>query len=182
MLLWELTNLQNPPICRQRFPFLKENDILWFGGSPSLRPILKQGVRAAMDHSPLLAKSAAFPAFQRLLAWLCALLLAASTLPLYVLSLYNHPTMTITSSPQTYMPPGDPQPASGASGCSKSAASIRASRQGTYTGTILSNLQPEFFGKPVLPHHLCAPHSLCALLRLSEGSFWGSAWSWQVSW
>ena len=27
----------------------------------------------------------------RLLAWLCALLLAAGTLPLYALSLYNHP-------------------------------------------------------------------------------------------
>ncbi|NLV58795.1 MAG: hypothetical protein GXY67_08485 [Clostridiales bacterium] len=103
-----------------------------------------------MDHSPTARKKRSLPLpSKRLLAWLCALLLAASTLPLYVLSLYNHPyyddyqfsadvhaAWSETRSLQAVL-----------QAALKSAASIRASWQGTYTGTILSNLQPGVFSE-----------------------------------
>lgn len=86
---------------------------------------------------------------KRLLAWLCALLLAASTLPLYVLSFYNHPyyddykfsagvhaawreTHNLQTLFQTAI---------------RSAAEVRADWQGAYTATLLTSVQPGAFSE-----------------------------------
>lgn len=101
-----------------------------------------------MASSPLIQASPASRS-KRLLAFFCALLLVISTLPLYVISLFNHPyyddynfsadvhhtwkeTGSFTAVLQTTL---------------RSAQAVRQNWQGTYTGTLLSNLQPGVFSE-----------------------------------
>lgn len=86
---------------------------------------------------------------KRVLAWVCALLLLVSTLPLYVISVYNHPYyddygfsadvhavwQEQHSLPQVL------------DASLRSAQYVRNTWQGTYTGTLLSNIQPGVFSE-----------------------------------
>lgn len=86
---------------------------------------------------------------KRALAWVCALLLLVSTLPLYVISLYNHPyyddykfsaeVHAIWQKQHSL-----PQVLDTAL---RSAQNVRNTWQGTYTGTLLSNFQPGVFSE-----------------------------------
>ena len=86
---------------------------------------------------------------KRLWAWVCCLLFAASTLPLYVISFYNHPYY------DDYGFSADVRVVwkeTGSMGqvlatALNSAREVRQSWQGTYTGTILSNVQPGVFSE-----------------------------------
>ena len=84
---------------------------------------------------------------QKAFAWLCVLALCLSTLPLYAIAFYNHPyyddygfsagvrrVWKETGSLKDVIP-----------AAMESAAETRRTWQGTYTGTILSNLQPGVF-------------------------------------
>ncbi|MBQ7867882.1 MAG: hypothetical protein IJ354_07015 [Clostridia bacterium] len=85
--------------------------------------------------------------YRRIFAWLCVVVLALSTLPLYVISVYNHPYY------DDYGFSADVHKAWKATGslnevfraAMESARDTRQTWQGTYTGTILSNLQPGLF-------------------------------------
>ncbi len=91
---------------------------------------------------------ASFPA-KRLCAIFCALILAVSTLPLYLISLYNHPyyddynfsAKTHSAWVETHSLSAVIQTAF------ESATHTRQTWQGTYTGTLLSNLQPGVFAE-----------------------------------
>jgi hypothetical protein len=86
---------------------------------------------------------------KRLLAWLCALVLAASVLPLYVLSLYNHPYYDDYLFSAQVHAAWQKTHSLGAvlEAAVQSVAYTRATWQGTYTGTILSNVQPGVFSE-----------------------------------
>ncbi len=89
-----------------------------------------------------------FPA-KSLLAVACALLLVLSTLPLYLLSFYNHPyyddydfsAKAHDAWQQSHSLPTLLQSAL------QSAQTVRSNWQGTYTGTLLSNVQPGLFSE-----------------------------------
>ena len=89
------------------------------------------------------------PAPVYLLAWLCALLLVAGTLPLYAISQYNHPYYEdyrfSSAVHDTWLKTHDP--AKVLSAAVTSAQKVREGWQGTYTGTFLSNLQPGVFSE-----------------------------------
>jgi MFS family permease len=104
-----------------------------------------------MPPSPQQSASAplAAPTTKRLLAWAAALLLAITTLPLYILSLYNHPYYDdygfSAATHAAWRDTGSlPQVVDAAL---DSAQMVRNTWQGTYTGTLLSNLQPGVFGE-----------------------------------
>lgn len=85
----------------------------------------------------------------KVLAWICALMLVVSVLPLYAISFYSHPHY------DDYGFSGDVHHAwmDGADlgtllkTVAESAANVRQTWQGTYLGTILSNLQPGVFSE-----------------------------------
>lgn len=85
----------------------------------------------------------------RLLAWACALLLAAGTLPLYAIAFYNHPYYDDYSFSNAvhavWQTTRDPLKL--LSAALQSSAEVRQKWQGTYTGTFLSNLQPGVFSE-----------------------------------
>lgn len=89
-----------------------------------------------------------FPS-KKLLAWLCALVLAGSTLPLYVLSLYNHPYYDDYRFSAEVHSVWQESRSLGAvlQTALQSAQKVRLSWQGTYTGTLLSNVQPGVFSE-----------------------------------
>jgi hypothetical protein len=85
----------------------------------------------------------------RLLALGCALLLLFSTLPLYAIAFYNHPYYDDYNFSQAVHDVWQqthslPQVLTAAW---TSAQNVYATWQGTYTGTLLSNLQPGVFGE-----------------------------------
>lgn len=84
---------------------------------------------------------------QRIFACLCVLALVLSTLPLYAIAFYNHPYYDdygfSASVHQVWKETGDLSAV--VSAAMESAARTRRTWQGTYTGTILSNLQPGVF-------------------------------------
>jgi len=86
---------------------------------------------------------------QQLFSWLCVFMLVVSTLPLYAIAFYNHPyyddfgfSATVH---QAWKETGD----LGAvlSAAWEGAAYTRRWWQGTYTGTLLTNLQPGLFSE-----------------------------------
>jgi len=85
----------------------------------------------------------------RLLAALCALMLLASVLPLYAVSFYNHPYYDdfrfSASVHDVWL--STHSLAKVLSAAWTSSQAVRANWQGTYTGTLLSNLQPGVFGE-----------------------------------
>lgn len=85
----------------------------------------------------------------RVLAWLCALLLAAGTLPMYAISVYNHPyydDFKFSAGVRQVWQQTHSLPAALAAAW-EGAQKVRATWQGTYTGTLLSNLQPGVFSE-----------------------------------
>ncbi len=86
---------------------------------------------------------------QRSFACLCVLALILSTLPLYTIAFYNHPYYDdfgfSASVHQAWKDTGSLTAVFGAA--MDSAAHTRQFWQGTYTGTILSNLQPGLFSE-----------------------------------
>lgn len=87
--------------------------------------------------------------FFKVFAWLCALMLMISVLPLYAISFYSHPhyddygfsanvrhAWADTGSVLTLL-----------KAAAQSASSVRQTWQGTYLGTILSNVQPGVFSE-----------------------------------
>jgi len=86
---------------------------------------------------------------QRFFEWLCVLALILSTLPLYAVSFYNHPYYDdfgfSASVHQAWKDTGSMKEVFQAA--MDSAAHTRRFWQGTYTGTILSNLQPGLFSE-----------------------------------
>ncbi|MFH1512242.1 MAG: hypothetical protein ABIG45_02690 [Bacillota bacterium] len=85
----------------------------------------------------------------KVFAWLCALMLLAGVLPLYAISLYSHPhyddygfsanvrhTWEDTGSVSALLET-----------VAESARSVRQTWQGTYLGTVLSNVQPGVFSE-----------------------------------
>jgi len=86
---------------------------------------------------------------QRIFAWLCVLALIVSTLPLYAISFYNHPYYDdfgfSASVHQAWKDTGSLKDVFLAA--MDSATHTRQFWQGTYTGTILSNLQPGLFAE-----------------------------------
>jgi len=86
---------------------------------------------------------------QRLFAWLCVLVLMISTLPLYAIAFYNHPYYDdfgfSAAVHQVWKETGDLGAVLLAA--RESAAYTRQWWQGTYTGTILTNLQPGLFSE-----------------------------------
>jgi len=89
-----------------------------------------------------------FPS-KRLLAWLCIFILAAATLPLYVISFYNHPYFDdYRFSKDVHAAWLETRSLSAVlQAARKSAQAVRAAWQGTYTGTFLSNIQPGVFSE-----------------------------------
>ncbi len=85
----------------------------------------------------------------RLLAMLCALMLLAGVLPLYAISFYNHPYyddfIFSGSTHDTWL--ATRSLSQTVQAALAGARAVRADWQGTYTGTILSNLQPGVFGE-----------------------------------
>ena len=85
----------------------------------------------------------------RAFAWLCVLALVLSTLPLYAIAFYNHPYYDdfgfSAGVHQAWKETGSLLAV--LSAARESAANTRATWQGTYTGTILSNLQPGLFSE-----------------------------------
>ena len=86
---------------------------------------------------------------RRLLAWLCAAILVVSTLPLYVISLYNHPYYDdyrfSAGVRNAWRETGSPGQVLAA--VAEGARDVRATWQGTYTGTIFSHVQPGVFSE-----------------------------------
>lgn len=82
-------------------------------------------------------------------AWLCVLVLILSTLPLYVISFDNHPYYDDFGFSAGVHKAWKETGSMGAvlSAAVESAADTRQTWQGTYTGTILSNLQPGLFSE-----------------------------------
>ncbi len=89
----------------------------------------------------------------RALALLCALLLLCGVLPLYAASLYNHPYYDdFTFSAQTHaawLQTHDPLQVLRAAW--DTSVRVRATWQGSYTGTFLSSLQPGVFSESLYP-------------------------------
>ena len=85
----------------------------------------------------------------RIVATLCALMLLAGVLPLYAISLYNHPYYDdygfSANVRQAWVQTRDPGQTLAAAW--QSAQAVRQNWQGTYTGTLLSNLQPGVFSE-----------------------------------
>lgn len=85
----------------------------------------------------------------RLLAAFCVLLLVAGVIPLYAVSLYNHPYYDdfgfSTATRQVWLATGDPLQV--LAQAFRSAQGVRNTWQGTYTGTFLSNIQPGLFSE-----------------------------------
>ncbi len=83
------------------------------------------------------------------IAWVCVAAMLVSTLPLYVISFYNHPYYDdygfSAQVHQTWKETGSLGLV--LRSAIESAQSTRQHWQGTYTGTILSNLQPGLFGE-----------------------------------
>ena len=86
---------------------------------------------------------------RRLMAWVCVAVLLLSTLPLYAISAYNHPYYDdygfSAGVHQTWKETGSLLRV--AEAAVQSARETRQNWQGTYTGTILSNLQPGLFSE-----------------------------------
>lgn len=86
---------------------------------------------------------------QRLFAWVCAVVLIVTTLPLYVIAFDNHPYYDdygfSASVHQAWQETGSLGAVMRAA--LESAQNVRQTWQGTYTGTILSNLQPSLFSE-----------------------------------
>jgi len=85
----------------------------------------------------------------RMFAWLCLAVLVVTTLPLYGISLYNHPyyddynfAMSVRRVWKETGSLGDTFAAA-----LESARNTRQTWQGTYTGTLFSNLQPGLFSE-----------------------------------
>ena len=98
---------------------------------------------------PIAKQSRDFFPSRQFLAWLCIFILVITTLPLYIISLYNHPyfddyqfsknvrfawleTHSLSAALQAAW---------------QNARTVRDSWQGTYTGTLLSNIQPGLFSE-----------------------------------
>lgn len=85
----------------------------------------------------------------RLLALLCALMLLAGVLPLYAISFYNHPYYDdykfSTSVHKVWSETHSSSQVLAAAW--QSAQTVRMDWQGTYTGTLLSNVQPGVFSE-----------------------------------
>jgi len=86
---------------------------------------------------------------KRLLAWACALIFAVTTLPLYIISLYNHPYYDdFNFSKNTHAAWRDTGSLTEVIKTAVSSSqNVRETWQGTYTGTVLSNLQPGVFSE-----------------------------------
>ena len=86
---------------------------------------------------------------KRLLACFCAFLLVASTLPLYIISLYNHPYYDDYSfsveTHRTWQETGNPLKLLEAAAAKTHA--VHNSWQGNYMGTFFSTLQPAIFSE-----------------------------------
>ena len=82
-------------------------------------------------------------------AWLCALMLLLSVIPLYAISLYSHPHYDdygfSRNVHQTWQDTGSVLAVFKTA--AQSAANVRQTWQGTYLGTILSNVQPGVFSE-----------------------------------
>lgn len=91
----------------------------------------------------------AYSRTKRILAWICALLLLVSTLPLYVISLYNHPYYDDYGFSADVHAVWQKQHSLSQvlDTAWRSAQNVRNSWQGTYTGTLLSNIQPGVFSE-----------------------------------
>ena len=100
------------------------------------------------NHPEVEAPAKHYPAAKHL-AWLCALLLLAGVLPLYAISFFNHPYYDdygfSASVHQAWSQTHSLGQALSATW--NSAVAVRANWQGTYTGTLLSNLQPGVFSE-----------------------------------
>ena len=85
----------------------------------------------------------------RVLAWICAAVLVCGSLPLYIISFYNHPYYDdygfSTPIRAAIVKSGDFSAVWAAA--IKNSRFIRDTWQGTYTGTFLSNLQPGVFSE-----------------------------------
>lgn len=93
-----------------------------------------------------------FPSLRTLekaFAWLCVLALVCSTLPLYAIAFYNHPYYDDYGFSASVHHAWKENGSLGAlvSAAMASAKETRMTWQGTYTGTILSNLQPGVFSE-----------------------------------
>ena len=86
---------------------------------------------------------------RRITAWICVLVLVLSTLPLYAISVYNHPYYDdygfSAGVHQAWKQTGSL--GSVLQAAVDSARNTRQNWQGTYTGTMLSNLQPGLFSE-----------------------------------
>ena len=87
--------------------------------------------------------------YRKLMAWLCVCTLVISTLPLYIISAYNHPYYDdygfSAGVHHVWKETGSLTSVLGAA--FESARQTRQNWQGTYTGTLLSNLQPGLFSE-----------------------------------
>lgn len=101
-----------------------------------------KGACEAMKHLSMNTLCKAF-------AWLCVLALVASTLPLYAISFFNHPYYDDYGFSAGVHQAWKETGSLGAvlSSAVESAAETRRTWQGTYTGTMLSNLQPGLFSE-----------------------------------
>lgn len=102
-----------------------------------------------MDHRANAPSQAGRRLPLRLLAALCVLMLLAGVLPLYAVSLYNHPYYDDFGFSADVRAAWLATRSVGAvlRAAWQSAQSVRATWQGTYTGTLLSNLQPGVFSE-----------------------------------
>lgn len=94
-------------------------------------------------------RSFSLQTLQKTFAWLCVLALVLSTLPLYAIAFYNHPYYDdygfSARVHQVWTENGSLSAVLAAT--MESAAHTRLTWQGTYTGTILSNVQPGVFSE-----------------------------------
>ena len=98
---------------------------------------------------PTLLKSKAVNRGKRIFAWLCALLLLASIVPIYAISIYNHPyydDYNFSAQVRTVWNETQDAGATLKAGW-ESAKIVRNQWQGNYTGTLLSNFQPGVFSE-----------------------------------
>ena len=87
--------------------------------------------------------------WQKIFAWICVLALIVTTLPLYAIAFFNHPYYDDYGFSAPVHKAWQETGSFGAvlKAAFESAQKTRQTWQGTYTGTILSNLQPSLFSE-----------------------------------
>ena len=107
---------------------------------------------------------------RRIVMWLCIAALVLSVLPLYAISLYNHPYYDDYGFSAAVHQAWRQTGSLGAvlRQAVQSARNVRATWQGTYTGTLLSNLQPGIFSEKL---YFIGSFALITAFLLCFGAF-----------